>query len=678
MGNNTSLSPLNRVECYSLKQFQEETPRKMTIHVLCDNKANCISFVEDLTGEKFPPYSNELLEIDIEKKINLYSFINYKIYDSPSKLMDKIKIKSKFVADNPKSVKCFFSEVVIVLDNEKINEQIEIIRIELENNDILSNRVYFYPFFIFLSPFDLKIASFIRSKTFHYKITMGEILNLKEKIKEKNGNNIEIFKFYKKLNVLFSYYNELGDSFSFKNSEGREELINLEDDTDISVFINILMLGRTGSGKSTLINLLLDEKKSLEGGTGFSTTSKPIKIYKKSGIPLRFYDLRGIENEETLNYYVNIMSKYNGKDVNSSDNINAIFYTMDYKKEGTIIEKMEEKIFEQLVKFERPILFIITKYPYPPNEIINIKDSQKSAREDGKKKFIDAIKGMIKNIFNKNNKNGESEQFIKDFVKFYFVNLVRDLADDIPAFGLDQVISFFTEKVSEKDWELLEDSCNQNDEKNYLQFCETNPFLKFYSDFKKIKNRNKEEALSYLKYLKAGAFFSGWIPGFDLSMEYYYRELFLEKLKKLYGFNFEEAENTLNDENNEIKRLNSLIEENIICDKIDKEVSNKKRNIASLFGRSAQVGGIVTQVGDIATQIAISTTIQVTSWILLPVTVICFGAWSCYNIHKDCIKILDIFDGAFAPLKFQTLLCYVHSFRKAINYLDQISKNLLM
>lgn len=295
-----------------------------------------------------------------------------------------------------------------------------------------------------------------------------------------------------------------------------------------------------------------------------------------------------------------------------------------------------------------------------------------------KKKFIDAIKGMIKNIFNKNNKNGESEQFIKDFVKFYFVNLVRDLADDIPAFGLDQVISFFTEKVSEKDWELLEDSCNQNDEKNYLQFCETNPFLKFYSDFKKIKNRNKEEALSYLKYLKAGAFFSGWIPGFDLSMEYYYRELFLEKLKKLYGFNFEEAENTLNDENNEIKRLNSLIEENIICDKIDKEISNKKRNIASLFGRSAQVGGIVTQVGDIATQIAISTTIQVTSWILLPVTVICFGAWSCYNIHKDCIKILDIFDGAFAPLKFQTLLCYVHSFRKAIDYLDQISKNLLM
>ena len=125
--------------------------------------------------------------------------------------------------------------------------------------------------------------------------------------------------------------------------------------------------------------------KDIERGKGNPSLQTLQKILNVLGIPLRFYDLRGIENEETLNYYVNIMSKYNGKDVNSSDNINAIFYTMDYKKEGTIIEKMEEKIFEQLVKFERPILFIITKYPYPPNEIINIKDSQKSAREDGKK-----------------------------------------------------------------------------------------------------------------------------------------------------------------------------------------------------------------------------------------------------------------------------------------------------
>ena len=38
--------------------------------------------------------------------------------------------------------------------------------------------------------------------------------------------------------------------------------------------MNILLLGESGAGKSTLLNLIVGEKKSLEGGNGFSTTSK--------------------------------------------------------------------------------------------------------------------------------------------------------------------------------------------------------------------------------------------------------------------------------------------------------------------------------------------------------------------------------------------------------------------
>ena len=67
--------------------------------------------------------------------------------------------------------------------------------------------------------------------------------------------------FIRKLNVLFSYFNELGDEFSFINSEGKEELVKIEDETDITVFINIILMGETGSGKSTIINLILGEKK---------------------------------------------------------------------------------------------------------------------------------------------------------------------------------------------------------------------------------------------------------------------------------------------------------------------------------------------------------------------------------------------------------------------------------
>ena len=71
---------------------------------------------------------------------------------------------------------------------------------------------------------------------------------------------MQIQGFLRKINVLFSYYNELGDEFSFKTSENKEFLVKIEDDTEISVFMNILLMGRSGAGKSTLINLLLDEK----------------------------------------------------------------------------------------------------------------------------------------------------------------------------------------------------------------------------------------------------------------------------------------------------------------------------------------------------------------------------------------------------------------------------------
>ena len=56
MGNNEIVSPLNKMECYMLKKFNEETPRKMTLHILSNKKNNCIQFTEVLTGEKFPKY----------------------------------------------------------------------------------------------------------------------------------------------------------------------------------------------------------------------------------------------------------------------------------------------------------------------------------------------------------------------------------------------------------------------------------------------------------------------------------------------------------------------------------------------------------------------------------------------------------------------------------------------
>ena len=506
---------------------------------------------------------------------------------------------------------------------------------------------------------------------------------------------MQIQGFLRKINVLFSYYNELGDEFSFKTSENKEFLVKIEDDTEISVFMNILLMGRSGAGKSTLINLLLDEKKSIEGGSGFSTTSKNMLVYKKNSIPLRFYDVKGVENEETIKNYTKILKEHNGLNDNSKDAINAIIYCMEYTN-GTIVEEGEFKLFENLIDYNIPIIFLITKTPYDPDEKINNKKMEKE-RKIAINKYNTAIKDLFLSLFKKYKKSN-FEDFFKSFVRIYFVNLVRDMATNVPPFGITKFLKFFTESVSRQDWEKLEMSCLKNEEENCKNYCLSNPFLKYYSDFEKIKSRNKDVALEYLKGLKAGAFFSGMVPGLDIGMEYYYRKIFKDKLKTLYGFDYNIAEeqikggnkkdeNKINLTEEDIKQSinNVQEEEKLIEDKIDKEVQNKGRNAGAIIRGAGEIGGVIIKAlptaavegAQVATRFAVNGLLKAASWAIFPITCSAFGAWSCVNIHKDCIKILDIFDKAFTPLRYKTLYAYVLSFELALEYLDQIGNKII-
>jgi GTP-binding protein EngB required for normal cell division len=481
---NSSAKTLDDVECLSLEQFNNKntTPRKMTIHLLSSSKKNCIDLIESLTLTKVPENAYELLEKNIETKLTLFSFMNYKMYDSANDIMKAIKDKSIRLIKNPKSEEEVYSEVVVVLDNEDINKQIEIINEEINDkpiqingeDTILSANPYYVPFLIFLSFNHLDLSKFIPSKTFQYKISLKDILNFqidldkfkdkkqekdkkkeglklieenldkKENIKlieKKNNTNLEsidpieeiktnmenendellkeekdkkfenieqineineenrriekeYLEFERKLKSLFSYYNELGDIFSYKNSLKEEELVTIEDGGNFPVYINILLLGKSGSGKSTLINLLLDEKKSIEGGNGCSTTSKNIIIFKKRNKPLRLYDVKGIENQETIENYFKILEKFNGKNAKSIDRINAIFYCIQYTK-GTIVENMVNIVFRKLIEYDIPIIFIITHCEIDFNKKNNNKIIQ-IKRNSIKTTIENAIKDQLR------------------------------------------------------------------------------------------------------------------------------------------------------------------------------------------------------------------------------------------------------------------------------------------
>ena len=371
MGNNSSNKDNKSI---SLKDFQEkETPRKMTIHVLSNNKKDCISLIEYLLGEKFPKNSDEILESQIKKKINFFFFINYKIYNSAETIMKNINEKSNTIYKHPDSP-LVFSEVILILNNEKNNEQINIIKNSIKNDDIVSKEKYYIPFIIIISPNNLDLRGLSPSKTFQYKISLENIFSFYRNNQKIEDNKIqeEIIQFLTRINICFSYYNELGDIFSFKNSEGKTVDIIIEEPPNNPAFINVLLLGRSGVGKSTLLNLILDDKKSIEGGTGLSTTSKNIISYRKHSIPIRFFDVKGIENQETVNNYLKILQEHNLNNEGTKDPINAIFYLMKYKTD-TVLEDMEKSLFEQLIEFNIPILFIITKTPYVLIKIVRKK-----------------------------------------------------------------------------------------------------------------------------------------------------------------------------------------------------------------------------------------------------------------------------------------------------------------
>ena len=88
-------------------------------------------------------------------------------------------------------------------------------------------------------------------------------------------------------------------------------------------------------------------------------------------------------------------------------------------------------------------------------------------------------------------------------------------------------------------------------------------------------------------------------------------------------------------------------------------------------------GRITLETGEVIVRSGISVGLKVASWVFLPVTCIGFGYWSLSKIHRDCEEIMKIFDKAFSPLKFETIMAYIQSFLIAIEYLDLKGKELI-
>ena len=177
-----------------------------------------------------------------------------------------------------------------------------------------------------------------------------------------DDNYREIFD---KIKQLYRYYNNIGDIYTIMNEKlGQPNIDKFCEKNNFKniVTLNILVMGRLGAGKSTLINILLDEKKAHTGVEflGKSNT-KFFSRYVHPKHPIVFIDTPGIENkcdyEKIQNYLLDTKEFYGyGK-----NKIHIVLYIIN-SSDVRYFNKDEIELIKLIIaNMKIPIFFVCTR-----------------------------------------------------------------------------------------------------------------------------------------------------------------------------------------------------------------------------------------------------------------------------------------------------------------------------
>ena len=171
-----------------------------------------------------------------------------------------------------------------------------------------------------------------------------------------------------------SIHNDLGDKFSlFDKPEDRFDLL----ENAYSFNINIACIGSLGQGKSTGVNVILNEYRAKESSKGASQT-KLLVEYFSNDKPVRVIDIPGFENEKTVKDAIEKFSECEKVEKGLKDKIHIILYFMDYSLKRAFTD-LEFQMLEQITKHKSSkLIYVITR-------------SNQNLSEKNKKKFFEKI-----------------------------------------------------------------------------------------------------------------------------------------------------------------------------------------------------------------------------------------------------------------------------------------------
>ena len=247
-------------------------------------------------GDEIDIMYNRFEALKSNPKSGIFCFWNYFYiqgdYETQLKEMSEIYSKNleKFEKD---PVNNTFKEVIIVKMKEKDDEKVE----KILDTFASDKKDVYCPFIIFF--FDSKGDEFPQVKFDEdiYYISPLKVFSFKFDTLESQSTQ----DFHKRLFRICSYYNELGDRFLIWPKDSEEPIAYDLINSEFNSYVNIFCLGKTGSGKSTFLNKFFKEKKSKQGGTGKSTTTKIVR-FGVDKIPIRIYDIPGFEDDKTIFY----------------------------------------------------------------------------------------------------------------------------------------------------------------------------------------------------------------------------------------------------------------------------------------------------------------------------------------------------------------------------------------